>query len=41
MSSDFYSQDEVVERGSIPLDIDDVHMLLQGWSPSSDHKVLN
>ncbi|XP_029688374.1 nesprin-2-like isoform X1 [Takifugu rubripes] len=29
MSSDFYSRDEVVDRGSVPLDIDDVHMLLQ------------
>lgn len=34
MSSDFYSRDEVVERGSIPLDIDNVHMLLQGQSAS-------
>lgn len=41
MASDFYSRDEVVERASVPLDIDDVHMLLQGRSPSSDHKVLN
>lgn len=32
MSSDFYSGDDVVERGSIPLDIDNVHMLLQGQS---------
>nr|XP_033499149.1 nesprin-2 [Epinephelus lanceolatus] len=29
MSSDFYYRDDVVERGSIPLDIDNVHMLLQ------------
>ncbi|XP_056249832.1 nesprin-2-like [Seriola aureovittata] len=29
MSSDFYSRDDLVERGSIPLDIDNVHMLLQ------------
>lgn len=36
MSSDFYSRDEVVEAGSIPLDIDNVHMLLQGQSPSSE-----
>lgn len=35
MSSDFYSQDEAVERGSIPLDIDNVHMLLQGQCLSS------
>lgn len=41
MSSDFSSRDGVVDRGSIPLDIDDVHMLLQGRSPSSDDKVLN
>lgn len=42
MSSGFYSRDEVVERGSIPLDIDNVHMLLQGQSPTSDdHKVLS
>lgn len=34
MSSDFYSLDEAVERGSLPLDIDNVHMLLQGQSPS-------
>ncbi|TNM95723.1 hypothetical protein fugu_016806 [Takifugu bimaculatus] len=34
MSSDFYSRDEVVDRGSVPLDIDDVHMLLQGQSAS-------
>lgn len=35
MSSDFYSRDDLVERGSIPLDIDNVHMLLQGQSPHS------
>nr|XP_029131758.1 nesprin-2 [Labrus bergylta] len=29
MSSDFYSRDDLVERGPIPLDIDNVHMLLQ------------
>ncbi|KAE8289447.1 Nesprin-2 KASH domain-containing protein 2 [Larimichthys crocea] len=29
MSSDFYSRDDPVERGPIPLDIDNVHMLLQ------------
>ncbi|XP_047193763.1 nesprin-2a [Scophthalmus maximus] len=29
MSSDFCSSDGLVERGSIPLDIDNVHMLLQ------------
>ncbi|KAM6917368.1 uncharacterized protein PEZ65_013189 [Lycodopsis pacificus] len=29
MSSDFYCRDDLVERGSIPLDIDNVHMLLQ------------
>ncbi|KAM3595037.1 uncharacterized protein V6R79_017444 [Siganus canaliculatus] len=29
MSSDFCSRDEPVERGPIPLDIDNVHMLLQ------------
>ncbi|XP_028420977.1 nesprin-2 [Perca flavescens] len=29
MSSDFDSRDDLVERGSIPLDIDNVHMLLQ------------
>ncbi|KAG7234118.1 hypothetical protein INR49_005782 [Caranx melampygus] len=29
MSSDFYSRDELVDRGPIPLDIDNVHMLLQ------------
>lgn len=34
MSSDFYSRDEEVARGSIPLDIDNVHMLLQGQSAS-------
>lgn len=33
MSSDFYSRDDLVERGSIPLDIDNVHMLLQGQCP--------
>lgn len=33
MSSDFYSRDDPVERGPIPLDIDNVHMLLQGQSP--------
>lgn len=40
MSSDFYSRDEAVERGSIPLDIDNVHMLLQGQSASSGYVVL-
>lgn len=40
MSSDFYSGDEVVERGSIPLDIDNIHMLLQGQSASSNHMTL-
>lgn len=30
MSSDVYSRDGLVDRGSIPLDIDNVHMLLQG-----------
>lgn len=34
MSSDFYPRDEAVDRGSIPLDIDNVHMLLQGQSAS-------
>lgn len=34
MSSDVHSRDEVVDRGSIPLDIDNVHMLLQGQSAS-------
>ncbi|XP_075344165.1 uncharacterized protein LOC142402517 [Odontesthes bonariensis] len=29
MSSELYSSDGLVERGSIPLDIDNVHMLLQ------------
>ncbi|XP_062253434.1 nesprin-2a [Platichthys flesus] len=29
MSSDFHSGDDLVERGCIPLDIDNVHMLLQ------------
>ncbi|KAI9528712.1 hypothetical protein NQZ68_017310 [Dissostichus eleginoides] len=29
MSSDFYSRDELVERGFIPLDIDNVQILLQ------------
>ncbi|CAJ1074541.1 LOW QUALITY PROTEIN: nesprin-2 [Xyrichtys novacula] len=29
MSSDFYARDDLVERGPIPLDIDNVHMLLQ------------
>ncbi|XP_043997936.1 nesprin-2-like isoform X3 [Gambusia affinis] len=29
MSSDFYSSDGLLERGSIPLDIDNVHMVLQ------------
>nr|XP_020467227.1 nesprin-2-like [Monopterus albus] len=29
MSSDYYCGDDLVERGSIPLDIDNVHMLLQ------------
>ncbi|XP_031729025.1 nesprin-2-like, partial [Anarrhichthys ocellatus] len=29
MSSDFYCRDDLVERGTIPLDIDNVHMLLQ------------
>ncbi|KAF0044214.1 hypothetical protein F2P81_003372 [Scophthalmus maximus] len=32
MSSDFCSSDGLVERGSIPLDIDNVHMLLQAVS---------
>lgn len=30
MSSALDSRDDVVERGSIPLDIDNIHMLLQG-----------
>ncbi|KAL3969167.1 solute carrier family 6 (neurotransmitter transporter) member 19 [Sarotherodon galilaeus] len=29
MSSDFYSRDALLEQGTIPLDIDNVHMLLQ------------
>ncbi|XP_068608266.1 nesprin-2-like [Brachionichthys hirsutus] len=29
MSSDFSSRDDLVERGSMPLDIDNIHMLLQ------------
>lgn len=32
MSSDFYSSDGLLETGSIPLDIDNVHMVLQGQS---------
>lgn len=30
MASERTSDDPVVERGSLPLDIDDVHVLLQG-----------
>lgn len=30
MASERTSEDPVVERGSLPLDIDDVHVLLQG-----------
>ncbi|KAM4723418.1 nesprin-2 [Anableps anableps] len=29
MSSDFYSSDGLLEKGSVPLDIDNIHMLLQ------------